>query len=253
MPISFINKNKSNYTKSTSTMQKFFKQISLISVFVLLAVFFYSSRTKHPVEIIPVMAVPVTNKVIILDAGHGTPDEGAESSSGTLEAPINLQITLKIQKLLESSGATVILTRSDENSIYEIDAKTIAQKKVSDIHNRVKIGNNSSADVFVSIHLNKIPESQYSGWQTFYKSGDENSKKLATCIQNNLNETIASNNDRIPHTLSNVYIMKNVEIPITIVECGFLSNAEDEAKLKTDEYQESLAWGIYNGIMGYFE
>ena len=150
-------------------MKKFLKQISLISVFVLLAVFFYSSRTKHPVEIIPVMAVPVSNKVIILDAGHGTPDEGAESSSGTLEAPINLQITLKIQKLLESSGATVILTRSDENSIYEIDAKTIAQKKVSDIHNRVKIGNNSSADVFVSIHLNKISESQYSGWQTFYK------------------------------------------------------------------------------------
>ena len=78
-------------------------------------------------------------------------------------------------------------------------------------------------------------------------------KKLATSIQNNLNETIASNNDRTPHTLSNVYIMKNVEIPITIVECGFLSNPEDEKRLKTDEYQEQLAWGIYNGIMGYFE
>ena len=267
MPISFINKNKSSnssnkkYTsnsinkisRSAFSMQKFIKQISLICTLVFLSVFFYSARTRRPVEIIPVMAVPVTNKVIILDAGHGTPDEGAESSSGTLEAPINLQITLKVQKLLESSGATVILTRSDDNSIYEIDAKTIAQKKVSDIHNRVKIGNNSSADVFVSIHLNKISESQYSGWQTFYKNNDENSKKLATSIQNNLNETIASDNDRTPHTLSNVYIMKNVEIPITIVECGFLSNPEDEARLKTDEYQESLAWGIYNGIMGYFE
>lgn len=257
MSISFINKkNNSNSINknsgSASSIKKFIKQISLICTLVFLSVFFYSARTRHPVEIIPVMAVPVTNKVIILDAGHGTPDEGAESSSGTLEAPINLQITLKIQKLLESSGATVILTRSDDNSIYEIDAKTIAQKKVSDIHNRVKIGNNSSADVFVSIHLNKISESQYSGWQTFYKNNDENSKKLATSIQNNLNETIASDNDRTPHTLSNVYIMKNVEIPITIVECGFLSNPEDEARLKTDEYQESLAWGIYNGIMRYF-
>ena len=198
------------------------------------------------------MAVPVTNKVIILDAGHGTPDEGAESSSGTLEAPINLQITLKIQKLLESSGATVILTRSDDNSICEIDAETIREKKISDVRQRVKIGNNSSADVFVSIHLNKISESQYSGWQTFYKNSDEDSKKLATSIQNSLNSTISNNYDRIPHTISNVYIMKNVEIPITIVECGFLSNKEDEARLKTDEYQQELAWGIYNGIMDYF-
>lgn len=254
-----FNKNKkyksnSNINKSTNTsINKFIKQVSLISVFVLLSVFFYSSRTRHPVEIIPVMAVPVTNKVIILDAGHGTPDEGAESSSGTLEAPINLQITLKIQKLLESSGATVILTRSDDNSICEIDAETIREKKISDVHQRVKIGNNSSADVFVSIHLNKISESQYSGWQTFYKNSDENSKKLATSIQNSLNSTISNNYDRIPHTISNVYIIKNVEIPITIVECGFLSNKEDEARLKTDEYQEKLAWGIYNGIMDYFE
>ena len=243
-------KDSSNVTKKSN---RFIKQVSLISVFVLLSVFFYSSRTRHPVEIIPVMAVPVTNKVIILDAGHGTPDEGAESSSGTLEAPINLQITLKIQKLLESSGATVILTRSDDNSICEIDAETIREKKISDVRQRVKIGNNSSADVFVSIHLNKISESKYSGWQTFYKNSDENSKKLATSIQNSLNSTIQNNYDRIPHTISNVYIMKNVEIPITIVECGFLSNKDDEARLKTDEYQQELAWGIYNGIMNYFK
>ena len=248
-----LNDYKKDYPHFNKQTNRFIKQVSLISVFVLLSVFFYSSRTRHPVEIIPVMAVPVTNKVIILDAGHGTPDEGAESSSGTLEAPLNLQITLKIQKLLESSGATVILTRSDDNSICEIDAETIREKKISDVHQRVKIGNNSSADVFVSIHLNKISESQYSGWQTFYKNSDDNSKKLATSIQNSLNSTIQNNYDRIPHTISNVYIMKNVEIPITIVECGFLSNKEDEARLKTDEYQQELAWGIYNGIMDYFK
>ena len=248
-----VNKPKNNNSKLNIKTNVVIKQFSLISVFVLLSVFFYSARTRHPVEIIPVMAVPVSNKVIILDAGHGTPDEGAESSSGTLEAPINLQITLKIQKLLESSGATVILTRSDDNSICEIDSKTIREKKISDVKERVKIGNNSSADVFVSIHLNKISESQYSGWQTFYKNSDENSKKLATSIQNSLNTTISNNYDRTPHTISNVYIMKNVEIPITIVECGFLSNKDEEAKLKTDDYQEVLAWGIYNGIMDYFK
>ena len=228
------------------------KRFSIITCCVFLAVFFYSARRLQHYEIIPVMSLPVTNKVIILDAGHGTPDEGAESSSGTTEASLNLEITLKIQKFLESSGATVILTRSDDNSIYEIDAKTIAQKKVSDIKNRVKIGNSSSADVFVSIHLNKISDSNYSGWQTFYQNGSENSEKLANSIQASLNTTISKENMRVPHILTSVYIMKHVEIPITIVECGFLSNPEEEKKLQTDEYQEMLAWGIYNGIMDYF-
>ena len=108
---------------------------------------------------------------------------GAESKSGITEAQINLQIVLKIQQLLEQSGCTVILTRSDENAIYDLDAKTLKQKKISDIHNRVKIGNNSSADIFVSIHLNKINEQQYYGWQTFFNSSNEQSKVLAEEIQ----------------------------------------------------------------------
>ena len=89
--------------------------------------------------------------------GHGVPDEGAESSQGTTEAQTNLAIALKLQNLLETSGCTVLLTRSDENAIYDIDSKTLRQKKISDIRNRVKIGNESQADIFVSINLNKIP------------------------------------------------------------------------------------------------
>ena len=178
---------------------------------------------------------------------------GAENSNGLSEAKINLQIALKLQNLLESSGSTVILTRSDENAIYELDSKTLSEKKVSDIKNRVKIGNNSSADIFVSIHLNKIPQGQYWGWQAFYNSGNEDSKNLATCIQNSLNETISSENSRIPHKLNSVYIMKHVEVPISIVECGFLSNDEEAKKLDTDEYQNQLAWGIYSGIMDFFK
>lgn len=100
---------------------------------------------------------------------------GASSKNGITEAQINLKIALKLQNLLEQSGCTVILTRSDENAIYDIDKQTLRQKKVSDIKNRVKIGNQSSADVFISIHLNKIPQSQYYGWQTFYKQGNEQS------------------------------------------------------------------------------
>ena len=201
---------------------------------------------------IETVSTPVTNKVIIVDAGHGTPDEGAESSNGTTEAQINLKIALKLQQLLEQSGCTVLLTRSDENAIYDVESESIRDKKITDIYNRVKIGNESSADIFVSIHLNKIPQEQYYGWQTFYNKGNENSKVLATCIQNNLNTAIQKENKRTPALLNTVYIMKHIEIPITIVECGFLSNPEEEKLLQTDNYQDKLAWGIYNGINEFF-
>lgn len=191
-------------------------------------------------------------KTIVLDAGHGIPDEGAQSSNGTTEAESNLKIALKVQNLLEQSGSTVILTRSDENAIYDLDSTTLKQKKISDIHNRVKIGNESSADIFVSIHLNKIPQSQYWGWQTFYKNGSQDGKKLAQSIQNSLNNAIDKDNNRIPKTIDNIYIIKHVEIPTTIVECGFLSNPDEEKQLLDDDYQNRLAWGIYNGIINYF-
>ena len=184
--------------------------------------------------------------------GIGKPDEGAQSSTGTTEAETNLKIALKVQNLLEQSGAIVILTRSDENAIYDLDKNTLREKKISDIKNRVKIGNESSADIFVSMHLNKIPQNQYWGWQTFYKNGDEKSQKLALSIQNGLNESIKKENKRVPLKIENVYIIKNVEIPTAIVECGFLSNVEEEQLLQQEEYQDKLAWGIYMGIMNYF-
>ena len=171
---------------------------------------------------------------------------------GTTEAETNLKIALKVQNLLEQSGATVVLTRSDDEAIYDLDSKTLKQKKISDIHNRVKIGNESQADIFVSIHLNKIPQEQYWGWQCFYKNGDENSIKLAKSLQENLNEAIQKENKRVAMKLDTVYIMKHVEIPISIVECGFLSNTEEEKLLLEDSYQDRLAWGIYNGIIDYF-
>ena len=171
---------------------------------------------------------------------------------GTTEAESNLKIALKLQNLLEQSGATVILTRSDENGIYDLDKKTLKEKKISDIKNRVKVGNESEADIFVSIHLNKIPQNQYWGWQTFYKEESIEGKRLATSVQNSLNETIEKNNTRVPMKIDNVYIIKHVEIPTAIIECGFLSNEEEEKLLLNNEYQDKLAWGIYTGIMDYF-
>ena len=198
------------------------------------------------------VTLPVTGKTIVLDAGHGYPDEGAESASGVSEASINLVITKKVQTLLEQSGCNVILTRSDENGIYDLDSTTLREKKVSDIKNRVKIGNESSADAFVSIHLNKIPQSQYYGWQTFFKPNSEASEILAKSLQEELNASIQRENKREALKITGKYIIEHVEIPIAIVECGFLSNPEEAELLQQDEYQNKIAWGIYNGIMDYF-
>ncbi len=244
------------------------KRIKIITAGMLIAIFAFTfqiaMKQTNPInesitdpkntnnETIQTTATPVSGKTVVLDAGHGIPDEGAQSSNGTTEAQTNLKITLKVQNLLEQSGCNVILTRSDENAIYDLDANTLKQKKISDIHNRVKIGNESSADIFVSIHLNKIPQSQYYGWQCFFKPGNEDSTKLAKKIQDNLNKSIQKENTRVPMKLDTVYIMKHVEIPISIVECGFLSNPEEEKQLLDDEYQNRLAWGIYNGITSYF-
>ena len=177
---------------------------------------------------------------------------GALSNNGVGESGINLKIVLKIQSLLEQSGATVVLTRSDENGISELEDATIRQKHVQDLKNRVKVGNESSADIFVSIHLNKIPQTQYSGAQTFFKNGNDSDKKLANSIQDSLNETIEKEKKRESAKISGVYIVENITIPLTIVECGFLSNPEEEKLLQTDDYQNRLAWAIYAGIMNYF-
>lgn len=227
------------------------KKIIFISSAIILSIFFSCTNTKNSSEL--VSSTPVSNHIVILDAGHGNPDGGAVGQDGSIESNLNLEIVLKLQKLLEASNCTVILTRSDENGIYETTAETIREQKVSDMKNRVDIANNSNAEIFVSIHMNKLEQSQYSGWQTFYKNNDDTSKEIAENIQTSLNYFIKKENSRTIKSISGIYLTKNVEIPLVIVECGFLSNAEENKLLQTDSYQNELAWSIYIGIMDYFK
>ncbi|MEG2348699.1 MAG: N-acetylmuramoyl-L-alanine amidase [Clostridia bacterium] len=234
------------------------KRLLFVSVFVCFSLCIYAilnikGENIKANQAIKVNAMPITNKIIVIDAGHGIPDEGAIGFNGTTEQAINLDIALKIQKLIEQSGGKILLTRSDENGIYSSDRKSIRNKKVSDIKNRVEIGNNFNADLFISIHLNKYPPSEkYRGWQTFYQKQNENSKKLANLVQENINKNIEFENSRTPLPISGVYIMDKVNVPSIVIECGFLSNPEETRLLKTDEYQNKLAWGIYIGIQNYF-
>lgn len=201
--------------------------------------------------------MPVTNKVIVLDAGHGGIDSGTLNNDKTIyEKEINLAITLKIRELLESSGAHVILTREDDSSLYIEDGnKTIRQKYNENLKNRKQIIKEANADMFVSIHMNALTgagASKYYGAQTFYPSGKEDSIKLSKSIQQELKRVVDQTNNREIKPREDLYLLKDNDIPSVLIECGFLSN-EKEAKMLTDEkYQEKIAWAIYVGIQNYF-
>ncbi|MGE8207783.1 N-acetylmuramoyl-L-alanine amidase CwlD [Heyndrickxia sp. NPDC080065] len=194
--------------------------------------------------------LPLTGKVIILDPGHGGPDGGA-GDSDALEKDISLKISHKIKDYLQEQGALVIMTREDDSDLADPDTKGISRRKVEDLKNRLKLINESNADLYLSIHLNSIPSPRWSGAQTFYSPHFIENKRLAKFIQSELIRNL-ENTDREAKILKNIYIVKNANKPGALVEVGFLSNPTERQNLKSDKYQEKVSASIYNGIMRYF-
>lgn len=154
--------------------------------------------------------MPITNKVILLDAGHGGIDPGATNEDKSiLEKDINLQITLKLRELLESSGCLVLLTREEDTSLYEEEAgKTTRQKYNENLKNRRKMIEESGVDAFVSIHLNKFEQSKYYGAQTFYPEGQNDSKLLSQFIQDELKRVVDKTNQRKIKPSKDIYLFR---------------------------------------------
>lgn len=199
----------------------------------------------------PVSALPVANKVVVLDAGHGGFDAGA-SDNGVIEKEVNLDVTLRLKEYLEQGGCTVILTRAEDVSTAREGTNGTSAKK-DDLVQRKNLANSSGADIFVSIHMNKFGQAQYKGAQVFYSEKPEEGKMLGEEIEQALKDVLKDGNQRVAKKIDGgVFIMKNTTIPSVIVECGFLSNPQEAELLKTDEYRQKLAWGVYIGIMKYF-
>ncbi len=197
-------------------------------------------------------AVPGYGKRIIVDAGHGEPDGGAVGNHGVLEKDLNLSIALLLQQYLEQSGAEVILTRSDDNGIYDENSRTIRQKKRTDLSNREKIIEKSDADLFVSIHMNKFTDSRYSGPQVFYSANHQASKPLAEQVQKEMIEVLEPVSEReIKKAGKEIYLLNQTKIPAILIECGFLSNDREEQLLMDETYQKKTAWAIYCGLVRY--
>jgi len=194
-----------------------------------------------------------TRATVIIDAGHGGKDGGTSASDGTLEKDINLSIALKLSDMLNFAGFNVVMTRETDDSIHSSEAKTIRQQKVSDIRNRMKIIEETDNAFFVSIHQNHFGSSRYHGTQVFYSKNNPESETFAKSIQKSVVSLIQPENTRsVKRTGTEIYLLYHAQVPAVMVECGFLSNAEDTRKLKSDEYQGQMAFSIFCGIFDSF-
>lgn len=225
------------------------KEVFLILPLLILGVAFMFIENN---ETVPTMYLPITNKVIAIDAGHGGVDPGAVGKQGVREDEVNLKIALYLRNLIEENGGVVILTRNNGEGLYTENSKTLREKKNEDLRNRRIEVNNHEPDVLISIHLNSFTQSKYYGAQTFYKKDCEQSKKLAFIIQEEFRNILDENNKRVPQPRDTIYLIREAEAPAVLVECGFLSNPEEERKLADEKYQQKIAWAIYIGVMRYF-
>lgn len=222
------------------------KIVIIISAFIILFVAYF----QYANSAVNTFALSTASKVIVIDPGHGGFDPGKVGITGVHEKEINLKIALKVRDYLEQSGAYVIMTRTED---VDLDGNDEKQLKKMDMHNRKEKINNSNGNILVSIHQNAFPQPKVKGAQVFYHGSSEEGKNLANYIQQAIKTHADPSNQRVPKQNADYYVLRTTKIPAVIVECGFLTNPEEEARLNTDEYQEAIAWGIYIGIVDYFQ
>lgn len=190
---------------------------------------------------------------VVVDAGHGGEDGGATGVHGELEKDINLAIALELQRLLEQHQFQVVMVRDWDTDLADQNLPTVAQRKRSDLRQRLRLVEESGGCVLLSIHQNFFTESQYSGAQVFYSANDPRSETLAEAIRASITETLQPENTRQNKVGEGVYLLEQCQVPAVLVECGFLSNPEEAAALADPDYQKRMAQAIYNGLVRYLK
>lgn len=191
--------------------------------------------------------------VVLIDAGHGGIDPGAIGADGTVEKDINLGISQKLQTMLTLYGFETKMTRTGDFLISDDTAATIRQKKTSDLKKRLKMLEESDADMLISIHQNKYSVSKYSGAQVFYSKGNASSRELALILQSEIKSRLQNDNERqIKPSGSEIYLLYKATKPAVMVECGFMSNPNELENLKKESYQNETALSIFSGIVKYY-
>lgn len=184
-------------------------------------------------------SAPVTGrKTVVIDAGHGGVDGGATSCTGVLESQFNLEIAQRLNDLMHLLGIQTRMIRDTDISVYT-QGETVSQKKISDLRERVRIVNSIDDCLLISIHQNQFSDSKYSGAQVFYPQ-TEGSRELSLKLQESLKTTLNPNSNRQIKKADGIYLMQHINCPGALIECGFLSNPQEEYLLRTADYQQKL-------------
>ena len=192
--------------------------------------------------------------VVVIDAGHGLPDGGAVGAGGTVEQEINLEVSKKVEEVLEGKGITVIMTRKNENCLSEqAEGKSLREMKREDMNQRLKIIKKSDADLFVSVHMNQFQQPEINGLRLFYDKSDPETEELAKMLQERMSEVTGAKMYAVKAADLTLFLMKNPPVPALLVECGFISNPQEEKKLNDEDYQSRLAWAIAESIEEYLK
>lgn len=195
---------------------------------------------------------PLENRnCVIIDAGHGGMDGGATSCTGILESTINLEIALRLEDLFHLLGVNTVMIRDTDRSVYT-NGETIAQKKISDLKQRVKIVNETTGGLLISIHQNYFSDGKYYGPQVFYNRVGE-SENLASSMQTALVTMLCPESHRKKKVSEGIYLMDRIQVPGLLIECGFLSNPQEEKKLRDASYQKKLCSIIASVCSTYFQ
>ncbi len=203
---------------------------------------------------VPVFASHDNAPVLIIDAGHGGEDGGAVAMDGTVESEINLAVAKRLREILCFTGHDVVMTREEEKSLSENSKGTLRERKRLDLERRVELVNHHPNAILISIHQNSLPNYfSVHGAQVFYNT-QEGSEILAEAIQEQLNLWINTDKAKSHKPIDpSIYLMKNIHCRAVLVECGFLSNAEETKKLKQPGHQTLLALTIAAGIFPFLQ
>jgi len=227
------------------------KYRSLLPVYLVLltGVLLVAIVGSSTVTVITVNAPIERTKTVILDPGHGGVDGGAVSCTGVYESNLNLEIALRLNDLMHLLGINTVMIRESDCSVYT-KGETIAQKKISDLKERVRIVNTTPNAILISIHQNHFTDERYSGAQVFFAPTDE-SQSLAKALQSTFVKTINPTSNRQIKKANGVYLMQHIQCPAVLIECGFLSNQNEEYKLRTKEYQQQICTVITCCVSNY--
>jgi N-acetylmuramoyl-L-alanine amidase len=229
------------------------KKRRLVLLVALVFLAFFMSRTKHDLaeqKTVEVMAASLTNRVIVVDPGHGGIDPGVVGRSGAMEKDVTLEVGRRLAASLGQAGAMVLMTRDTDTDLSDPGTIGASAKKREDLKRRVALANDNEADLYVSIHVNSTSDPSRRGAQTFVQQGSAESKKASQMIQSEL-AGLLKNTARQPSEVD-FYITRNTSMPAVIVEIGFMTNETEEKLLADPVYQGKVAWAVYAGMVKYF-